>query len=201
MPWISALSALVVSVALVVAGTTLDLMLYRSLLASADDAAADRHGRWCAAAAPAATAPATTPATPAPRPDGTPMYNFCVVVDDLDMRMRRAFERIAARFGRIDAVVNNAGILRDRMLVNMAEQEWDAVIHVHLKGHFVPTRFATAYDAQVQAWVDASRAGTTTGPSAWDGYRVAVACQEGVASLGGGGQRTIDVPPTPAFYA
>ena len=63
------------------------------------------------------------------------------------------------------------------------------------------TRFATAYDAQVQAWVDASRAGTTTGPSAWDGYRVAVACQEGVASLGGGGQRTIDVPPTPAFYA
>ena len=63
------------------------------------------------------------------------------------------------------------------------------------------TRFATAYDAQVQAWVDAARAGTTTGPSAWDGYRVAVACEAGVASLDGGGQRTIDIPPTPAFYA
>ena len=41
-------------------------------------------------------------------------------------------------------LVNNAGILRDRMLVNMTEEEWDAVIHVHLKGTFAPTRFAAA---------------------------------------------------------
>ena len=44
-------------------------------------------------------------------------------------------------FGDLDIVVNNAGILRDRVLVNMTEGEWDSVIAVHLKGHFVPTRW------------------------------------------------------------
>ena len=48
-------------------------------------------------------------------------------------------------FGRLDILVNNAGITRDRMLVNMTEEEWDAVITVHLKGHFAPTRHAAAY--------------------------------------------------------
>jgi len=48
-------------------------------------------------------------------------------------------------FGRLDVLVNNAGILRDRMLVNMEEQEWDAVIQVHLKGTFAPVRHAAAY--------------------------------------------------------
>ena len=48
-------------------------------------------------------------------------------------------------FGDLHVLVNNAGILRDKMLVNMAETEWDSVIHVHLKGHFVPTRHAAAY--------------------------------------------------------
>jgi NAD(P)-dependent dehydrogenase (short-subunit alcohol dehydrogenase family) len=48
-------------------------------------------------------------------------------------------------FGDLDIVVNNAGILRDRVLVNMTEEEWDAVIAVHLKGHFAPTRWAAAY--------------------------------------------------------
>ncbi len=48
-------------------------------------------------------------------------------------------------FGKLDVLINNAGILRDRMLVNMTEDEWDAVIQVHLKGTFAPTRHAAAY--------------------------------------------------------
>ena len=48
-------------------------------------------------------------------------------------------------FGDLHVLVNNAGILRDRMLVNMSEEDWDSVIHVHLKGHFLPTRHAAAY--------------------------------------------------------
>src|SRR6266566_4179190 len=57
-------------------------------------------------------------------------------------------------FGDLHVLVNNAGILRDRVLVNMTEEEWDAVIHVHLKGHFVPLRFAAAY------WREQAKAGT-----------------------------------------
>jgi len=56
-------------------------------------------------------------------------------------------------FGELHVLVNNAGILRDRVLVNMTEQEWDLVIDVHLKGHFCPTRFAAAY------WREQSKAG------------------------------------------
>jgi NAD(P)-dependent dehydrogenase (short-subunit alcohol dehydrogenase family) len=48
-------------------------------------------------------------------------------------------------FGGLDVLVNNAGILRDRVLVNMSEQEWDSVMDVHLKGHFCPLRHAAAY--------------------------------------------------------
>lgn len=56
-------------------------------------------------------------------------------------------------FGRLDALVNNAGLVRDRMLVNMSEQEWDLVLKVDLKGHFCPLRHAASY------WRDAARAG------------------------------------------
>ncbi len=48
-------------------------------------------------------------------------------------------------YGRLDILVNNAGVLRDRMIFTMSEQEWDLVIRVHLRGHFVTTRLATAY--------------------------------------------------------
>ena len=58
-------------------------------------------------------------------------------------------------FGTIDVLVNNAGILRDRMLVNMTIDEWDAVIRVHLRGTFAPTRHAVEY------WRNRSKAGET----------------------------------------
>jgi NAD(P)-dependent dehydrogenase (short-subunit alcohol dehydrogenase family) len=48
-------------------------------------------------------------------------------------------------YGRLDILVNNAGVLRDRMIFSMAESEWDTVLRVHLRGHFVTTRFATEY--------------------------------------------------------
>ncbi len=48
-------------------------------------------------------------------------------------------------YGRLDILVNNAGVLRDRMIFTMSEQEWDLVMRVHLRGHFVTTRLATAY--------------------------------------------------------
>ena len=56
-------------------------------------------------------------------------------------------------FGDLNIVVNNAGILRDRMLFSMTEAEWDAVINVHLKGTFAPSRFACVY------WREQSKAG------------------------------------------
>ncbi|TIC83938.1 3-oxoacyl-ACP reductase [Nocardioides sp. GY 10113] len=48
-------------------------------------------------------------------------------------------------FGRLDIVVNNAGMTRDRMLFNMSDEEWDAVIAVHLRGHFLLSRNAASY--------------------------------------------------------
>lgn len=66
---------------------------------------------------------------------------------------QRMVEQAVSEFGDLHVVVNNAGILRDRMLVNMSEAEWDAVIEVHLKGHFCLTRHAAVY------WREQSKAG------------------------------------------
>jgi len=68
---------------------------------------------------------------------------------------QRLIQAAVENFGDLHILVNNAGILRDRVLVNMTEEEWDAVIHVHLKGHFVPTRWAAAY------WREQTKAGKT----------------------------------------
>ncbi|MEX2100072.1 MAG: SDR family oxidoreductase [Acidimicrobiia bacterium] len=59
-------------------------------------------------------------------------------------------------FGALHILVNNAGILRDKMCFNMDESDWDAVIRVHLKGHFAPSRFAASY------WREQAKAGTPT---------------------------------------
>ncbi|MEU8706859.1 SDR family oxidoreductase [Streptomyces sp. NPDC048565] len=58
-------------------------------------------------------------------------------------------------FGRLDTLVNNAGFLRDRMLVNLEEDDWDAVMRVHLKGHFLPLKHALAH------WRAEAKAGRT----------------------------------------
>ena len=65
----------------------------------------------------------------------------------------RLINQAVEHFGKLDVLINNAGILRDRMLTNMTEAEWDAVIQVHLKGTFAPSRHAAAY------WREQSKAG------------------------------------------
>jgi NAD(P)-dependent dehydrogenase (short-subunit alcohol dehydrogenase family) len=77
--------------------------------------------------------------------------------------IRRAIER----YGGLDILVLNAGILRDRMLVNMTEEEWDSVVAVHLKGHFAPLRHAAAYWREQAKGGESLRARviTTSSPS------------------------------------
>ena len=78
----------------------------------------------------------------------------CVVVAG-DVGEWATGERLVAAaleaYGRLDILVNNAGVLRDRMIFSMSAEEWDTVLRVHLRGHFVTSRFATAY------WRDASK--------------------------------------------
>ncbi len=66
---------------------------------------------------------------------------------------RRLVEQAVATYGDLHVLVNNAGILRDRVLVNMTEDEWDSVVKVHMKGHFVPTRHAATW------WREQAKAG------------------------------------------
>ncbi len=62
-------------------------------------------------------------------------------------------------------------------------------------------RFEDAYDRQVQAWVDATRRGEVTGPSAWDGYATAAVCEAGVRAQTEGGRIEVELVERPAFYS
>jgi NAD(P)-dependent dehydrogenase (short-subunit alcohol dehydrogenase family) len=66
---------------------------------------------------------------------------------------QRLVAQAVETFGDLHVLVNNAGILRDQVIVNMSEEDWDSVVDVHLKGHFCPTRHAAAY------WRNQSKAG------------------------------------------
>jgi len=89
--------------------------------------------------------------------------------DDISSKegAERLINQAVETYGGLDVLVNNAGILRDRMLANMSFEEWDAVIQVHLRGTFAPSHFAAAY------WRDRAKAGeqndariiNTTSPS------------------------------------
>ena len=72
---------------------------------------------------------------------------------------QRMIQQAIDAFGALHVLVNNAGILRDRTIVNMTDDEWDDVIRVHLRGHFMPARAAARY------WREQSKAGNSLRPS------------------------------------
>jgi NAD(P)-dependent dehydrogenase (short-subunit alcohol dehydrogenase family) len=93
-----------------------------------------------------------------------------------------------SHFGDLHVLVNNAGILRDRVLINMTEADWDSVIHVHLKGHFAPTRHAAAYwREQAKAGVDVKASvintSSTSGLQGNPGQSNYGAAKSGIASF------------------
>jgi NAD(P)-dependent dehydrogenase (short-subunit alcohol dehydrogenase family) len=82
---------------------------------------------------------------------GTAVANRDDVADFVGAQ--RLVEQAVSEFGGLDVLVNNAGFLRDRMLVSLGEEEWDAVVRVHLKGHFAPLHHAAGH------WRERSKAG------------------------------------------
>lgn len=87
--------------------------------------------------------------------DGLAVAGDVASWDGAQVIVQKAIEH----FGRLDVLINNAGILRDRFIADMTEAEWDAVINVHLKGHFAPLRHAAAY------WKAQAKAGTPVAAS------------------------------------
>ncbi|MGH9273090.1 MAG: SDR family NAD(P)-dependent oxidoreductase, partial [Acidimicrobiales bacterium] len=108
-------------------------------------------------------------------------------VADFDGAARMVRAAIDA-FGGLDVVVNNAGFVRDRMFANAAEDEWDAVVRVHLKGHFAVARHASAHwrdQAKAGAPVDARIINTSSGAGILGsvGQAAYSAAKAGIATL------------------
>jgi NAD(P)-dependent dehydrogenase (short-subunit alcohol dehydrogenase family) len=101
---------------------------------------------------------------------------------------QRIVNAAISSFGGLDVVVNNAGFVRDRMFVNATEDEWDAVVRVHLKGHFCVARWAAAYwrdEAKAGASVDARIVNTSSGAGLMGsvGQAAYSAAKAGIAGL------------------
>ena len=85
--------------------------------------------------------------------------------DVADSNVARSLVALAVeRFGRLDALVNNAGIVRDRMLINLSEEDWDEVVRVNLRGTFLPLQAAARFwrEQSKQAPLSASIVNTTS---------------------------------------
>ncbi len=101
---------------------------------------------------------------------------------------QRLVNTAVSTFGGLDVVVNNAGFVRDRMFVNATEDEWDAVVRVHLKGHFCVSRWAAAYwrdQVKAGAAVDARIINTSSGAGLMGsvGQAAYSAAKAGIAGL------------------
>jgi len=100
----------------------------------------------------------------------------------------RLLRRTLDAFGRLDVVVNNAGFVRDRMFVSCSEEEWDAVVRVHLKGHFCLSRHACDHwraEAKAGRPVDARIINTSSGAGLQGsvGQSAYSAAKAGIAAL------------------
>lgn len=89
-----------------------------------------------------------------------------------------------------------AEIGRTSGMTQWQDGRWGGAEHTSFK-----TRFAAAYDAQIQRWVNAVNDGKIDGPSAWDGYLAAAACQAGVEALNTGNLVKVNYAPKPKFYS
>jgi NAD(P)-dependent dehydrogenase (short-subunit alcohol dehydrogenase family) len=111
----------------------------------------DLGGEWDGAGADTRFAQQVVDEIKAAGGDAVANYDDVASWDGAQSMVKQAIDT----FGQLNILVNNAGILRDKMTFNLDEADWDAVIRVHLKGHFAPTRFAASY------WREQSKAGNT----------------------------------------